>query len=173
MRLISIDRGNVTYVSSPHTFHPSSAPSLSLFPLFLHFPPSLPLHRSQPEISEFVWNSLPVLLGAIEADRPSTTVAATKRGTRRRSDRKRVDHAMALFHSIPPSPLPPMAMSRCSIVAFLPSFSSLEFPSTIATERMAQFCGRSTDKLRELRTKGEGAPRTRKVCGHYLSIAPY
>ena len=73
----------------PH-LSPSPSP-----PLPLHFSP---LRRSQPEISEFVWNSLPVLLGAIEADRPTDRVQRRRQRsgrtrTARRSDRKRMDHA--------------------------------------------------------------------------------
>ena len=62
MRLISIDRGNVTYVSSPHTFHPSSALSLSLSPSSSTFPrlsPSAALNLRYPSLSgihyQFYW----------------------------------------------------------------------------------------------------------------------
>ena len=96
-------------------------------------PSTFPLRPSQPEISEFVWNSLPVLLGAIEADRPSTATVARRRRRQRSGgrddggpDRKRVDHATALapalFHTIPCRRR--RHRVACSVAPFLPGSSA-------------------------------------------------
>ena len=39
-------------------------------------------------------------------------------------------------------------------------------------EGVTQYMTNTTDRLHESMTKGEGCPKSQKICGRHLSIAP-
>ena len=126
MSRVSTSSLHAPLFSFPSPHHPLY---LLLPSIPLRFPPRLASSlRRQPEISEFVWNSLPVLLGAIEADRPSTTTDGRRQRSGRswdarprRSERADEQNASGSCHgAIPlraPSSAPPSASAPSPCVA--------------------------------------------------------
>ena len=156
MSRVSTSSLHAPLFSFPSPHHPLY---LLLPSIPLRFPPRLASSlRRQPEISEFVWNSLPVLLGAIEADRPSTTTDgrrqrsgrswdARPRRSERASGRAECEWIMPRRYSTP-GPLLRSAVGvgavplRCSAAPLQPETSVLAHSGVHADSPLREATGR-------------------------------